>query len=222
MAGPVVYGAPPPTTSSSGKGCLVTFLIVLGVVIIGGAALTFYFVHRVSDTVAASVGANECPFASSSDVSSALGGSWNATQFGSLTGGLNTFFDNRVISSAPSCNLTNNGSGSTQTGEVLKYDGGDAADKFQAELTKAKGSPDNSGPVTVTSSNYYLKDGNVGDQSFCTKADTSNPSAGVLARKGNSLVYVSFFSTPDITGSGSDSDQSNCDLAQKLAQKVLG
>jgi hypothetical protein len=213
-------GYTPPPAKSGGKGCLIAVIVLVVVLVLGGIGF-FVLIRKASDSLDSAVGLNACPFASNGDVSGALGNGWTGTQFGSLTGSLNTLFDNRVLTNLPnsaSCNLsgpsTGTGSGS---GQATKYDGGDAQAKFAAELTKAKGNPDTSGVVTVTGADYFLKDVSLGDQAFCTKPDTANPSGGVLARKGNTLVYVSLFDV----GIGDTAD-ATCDQAQKLATKILG
>src|SRR5262249_13383457 len=99
--------------------------------------------------------------------------------------------------------------------------GSDAASMYQAELTKAKGTPDDSGAVTVTGDDYYLKDVSLGDEAFCTKEGLSTVSSGVLARKGNTLVYVSIIDS-STAGNQQNADETNCTNAQKLATKVLG
>jgi hypothetical protein len=212
------YTPPPAQKSSGGKGCLIAFAIVFIIGIIAAVVIVF----AVRNTVHDAVGVNDCPFLSNGDASAALGGNETVNQFGGLTSFANIAFDDRVLPNAPSCVVTNTG-GATSGGSAraVKYDGGDAASQYQAELTKAKGSPSSSGAVTITSDGYYLKDVTMGDEAFCTKADLTNPSGGVLVHKGNTLVYVSVLESANASGTA-NSDDANCDNAQKVASKILG
>jgi hypothetical protein len=112
-----------------------------------------------------------------------------------------------------------------------------ADDVFTSELTKAKGqvvsessssSEGGSSDIKVESEGYFLKTVEMGDEAFCTSFGVV-PMSGVLVRQGDTLVYVSLL--PDEAdaanvsvaddGTHLTTDDTNCDLAQKLAKVVL-
>ena len=102
---------------------------------------------------------------------------------------------------------------------MAKYDGADAATRVPERADQGQGLARQQRSVTVTGDNYFLKDVPLDDEAFCTK-ELLTASSGVLARKGNTLVYVSLIDSN--TAAQQNADDVNCDNAQKLASKVLG
>ncbi len=78
----------------------------------------------------------------------------------------------------PGCWVTGDPSGTT--GRIAKYSGSDAAARFKSEVDAA-----NNGLYFDTAVP------GVGDEAFCTQLSIAG-SVGVLARKGDTLVYASF------------------------------
>lgn len=122
--------------------------------------------------------------------------------------------DKRVIPDAPDCFISTD-QGSTGTGRIARYQGSDAAAKFQEERQKAQPtSQDQGGGLTLENPGYFAGDvSGFGDEAFCTDLSTGIM-GGVLVRQGDTLVYVSLL--------GSSIDAADvCQQAQKVADAVL-
>jgi hypothetical protein len=230
--------APPVAPSSSGRGCLMAVLIGLAVIFVlaVGAFVVFGFiVNRVAHKVIGTQG--PCPFLSNADAAASFGAGTTVQRLEGLSKVL-VIIDARVMPNDPSCAISRDdpnaapgaSSSSGGIGRVARYQGSAASAKYQAELTKAKGvSEDRGNGITVTSENYYNKDvSGLGDQAFCTTS--SGVGAGVLTRKGDTLVYVSVVAdvntVPGIDTSDPNhpklgTDDVHCELAQRLARQVL-
>lgn len=226
--------SPQPVAPSGSSGCLkvIVILVVLGAILVallvGGLAL---FANRIAD----SVGVNgdgtigkACTFIDNAALSDALGSKAEALQLtGFYDATIGIILDKRVLPDAEDCWIT--ADQATPTGRIAKHVGGDAASVFQQERQKAAPtSQDQGGGVSLTSSGYF--GGNVaglGDEAFCTGLSPTMQ-AGVLARKGNTLVYVSLSGPADgsqpnlgTTPGGVVTAPDICAAAQKVARPML-
>ncbi|MBI2704461.1 MAG: hypothetical protein HYX32_04115 [Actinobacteria bacterium] len=236
MAPPPVGGpgyAPPPA-KKGGKGCLIALIVVL-VLLFGGAAAAYVGLRWVGNQVdnGNAFGKTECDAISTQELNSTLGGKYEVIQLGGITNIAGAATDTRIIPDATSCLATQqatNGTGG-QNVRIARYEGGDAATRFQTEKTKAKGTTeDRGGGLSVESSSYFNKDVQAGDEAFCTTSDLAL-SSGAFVRKGNVLIYVSMMGSDslpsfDSTPSGQTptvkftGDDKNCELAQKVIEKI--
>jgi hypothetical protein len=231
---PVPYHPGAALRRPGGRGCLVTFLVVV-VLVVGLGVVGRWAMGRASSWFGAKtenlVGGTGCPFATDAEVSALVGGGpVKLVRAGSLTSIVSNFVDNRVIPEAPSCwGMSDDSLESVNKGRLMRIASkasSDAAKVFRDEAVKAKGDG-----RTVAGNSYYNRAvKGLGDEAFCTSASTSGPgSAGVLLRQGDRLVYVSL--TPDLSkgapGIGTpgrttlSSDDPSCELAQKVARVVL-
>ncbi|MFB9744472.1 hypothetical protein ACFFOU_25435 [Pseudonocardia sulfidoxydans] len=212
-------------------------VVVVLVVLIGAGG---FFAYRAVTSVAAGVtggAGGDCPAVSKDDVDAVLGGNFDVVSMGGVGSFAAPILDSRVLPDAETCWAVQSGQGDTDLGKlarIARYSGGDAAARFQAELTKAKGtSEDRGNGITVSSSAYFAKSVAAGDEAFCTTGDGTS-SAGALVRRGDLLVYVSTTAggeggipqiqfDPDAgpgAAVGFATDAANCDLAVALADKV--
>jgi len=209
----------PAPAKSSGNGCLKACLIV-------GAILVVLFFIAVAgivflgNQIIKSVPVDEqgnlqaCPFVSDDQLSSVLGSGTKAvplTGFFDSTIGL--ILDKRVMADDEDCWITSDGS--TGTGRIARYQGPDAASKFEAEKLAAQPtSQDQGNGLTLENPGYFAGDvSGVGDEAFCTDFSTALME-GVLVRQGDTLVYVSL-------QGGTDAAESTCQQAQQVAQAIL-
>lgn len=227
------YGPPP--ASKGGKGCMIALIVVV-VLLVGGAAAAYLGLRWVGNQVDNGnvFGKTECDAISTQALDSTLGGKYDVIQLGGITSIAGAATDIRVIPDAKSCLATSQGTSDSngQNVRIARYEGSDAASRFQAEKTKAKGTVEDRGNgLSVESSSYFNKDVQAGDEAFCTTSDLAL-SSGALVRKGNVLVYVSMMGgnsmpsfdttpsagqTPTVKFTG---DDRNCELAQKVIEKI--
>jgi hypothetical protein len=231
------YGAPPPPPpppkrGSAGKVVAIVVGLVVALLLIGGFAA-----YRVASSVADGLGGStagmdtECAAVPTADVNAALGGTYDVIQLGGLSGVAAPVLDSRVLADAPSCWAVESGEGG-RLARIARYSGADAAARFAAEKTAAKGTTENRGNgISVSSEPYFAADTAAGDEAFCTTGDFMG-SAGALVRRGDLLVYVSTTaagggaaSIPQIGLDGNNNitfatDAENCRRAVALAQKV--
>jgi hypothetical protein len=214
-------------------------LVVVLVLFIGGAVAVGFALHwagsKVNDTVDNAIGAGTggpCPYVSNADATEALGTDATATYYSGVFTFMN-ITDARVLADQPSCVMTETASttqGMPGLGRAVKYAGGDAAGRYQQELTKAKGVTEEKGNgLSVSTESYFNKDvPGLGDEAFCTTS--SGTLAGVLARKGDTLVYVAVTRAGETPGLNLDdpsnpkmsTDDAACDASVTLARKILG
>ena len=210
---------------------------IVAVVLVALLALGGFVVWRVVSGIAGSVGGlaagagTECSVVSTADVNAALGGEWTVFQLGALGSVAGPAMDSRVLADAPTtCWASQDPDGKLT--RIARYQGADAAARFAAEKTKAKGSTvDKGNGVSLSTEGYLGKDVQAGDEAFCTTGDALS-SAGALVRRGDTLVYVSTTAAgngagavPDIDiGSGNQlgfaTDDANCALAVRLVASV--
>lgn len=230
------HGTPPPAPPRRGPGraLVVVAVVVVALVVLGGIALNRW-ITGIGEGIGGLAGSTGCEAVSTDAVNGALGGSYEVIQLGGLTGIAAPVLDSRVLADAPTCWAVESGEGG-RLARIARYSGSDAAERFAAERTAAMGTTeDQGGGLTVSTSAYFNKDVQAGDEAFCTTGDFA-ASAGVLVRTGDLLVYVSTTaagggaaSIPDIefdqAGGPSDAlrfgtDDANCDLAVALASQV--
>lgn len=228
--------APPPAPRRRGPGraLIVVGVVVVVLVVLGGIALG-RLVTGIGDGIGGLAGGTGCDAVPTEAVDGALGGSYEVIQLGGLTGIAGPVLDSRVLADAPTCWAVESGDGG-RLARIARYSGSDATERFAAERTAATGTTvDQGGGLSVSTSAYFNKDVQAGDEAFCTTGDFA-ASAGVLVRTGDLLVYVSTTaagggaaSVPDIefdqAGGPSDAvrfgtDDANCDLAVALASRV--
>lgn len=230
------YGTPPPAPRRRGPGRAVAVVaaVVVALVVLGGIALNRW-ITGIGESIGGLAGSTGCDAVSTDAVNGALGGSYEVIQLGGLTGIAAPVLDSRVLADAATCWAVESGDGG-RLARIARYSGADAAERFAAERTAAMGTTeDQGGGLSVSTSAYFNKDVQAGDEAFCTTGDFA-ASAGVLVRTGDLLVYVSTTaagdgaaSIPDIefdpAGGPSDAvrfgtDDANCDLAVALATQV--
>ncbi len=226
--------SPQPAPPSSGNGCLKACLIVavIGAILVVLAVIAFaFFVNRVADSVGinsdGSIG-TPCAIISDADLTSALGSSASAIKLeGFFDATLGLILDKRVLPDAEDCWITSDGS--SPIGRIARYQGSDAAAVFQQEhQNAAPTSQDQGNGVTLENSGYFAGDvSGLGDEAFCTGLSPAIQ-AGVLVRRGDTLVYVSLSGPADgsVPGMGTTTDgvitaPSICDTAQAVARKIL-
>ena len=155
----------------------------------------------------------ECSFVSSADVSDALDGEAEALPLGGIVDAtVGQILDKRVIPDAEDCWIAGD---NTATGRIARQSGGDASGAFR------------SAKAAATAGAYFAGDvSGLGDEAFCTGMSEA-ASFGVLARRGDTLVYVSLID-PNLAGSGYQTNDAGvttspetCSLAQQVAKKVL-
>jgi len=207
----------PPAKKSGGKGCIIALAIVGFIIVLGGVGLLLalgVFADKVKDAATA----KQCTYLSNSQAKDAVGGDPEVVQLTGLIALGNIVLDTRVLPDADGCWIQQNDSSTGYTGRTAKGSGGKSA--YDAALTAARGTTeDRGGGLSVETMGYYLKDvDGVGDEAFCTAPELIG-SSGVLVRKGDTLVYVSVTGT-DSAQQGS-ADQ-NCEVAVKVAKKILG
>ncbi|WP_041759826.1 hypothetical protein [Pseudonocardia benzenivorans] len=212
---------------------LVVLVALLGV---GG-----YFAYRAVSGVVGGVsglaaGGGGCPAVATSDVDGVLGGSFDVISMGGVASIAAPVLDSRVLADAPTCWAVDTDDSAGRLARIARYSGGDAVQRFAAEETTAKGtSEDRGNGITVSTSSYFNKPVQAGDQAFCTTGDMTG-SAGALVRRGDVLVYVStnaagggVAGVPQLSVDPSEgpngairfaTDDANCDLAVRLAATV--
>lgn len=238
--GPVPGGAPAggwnpqPAAAAGSSGCLkiVLILVVVGVVLITLLVVALgLFVNRVADNLGVngdgSVG-KACAIIDDSTLSAALGTKSQALELSGLYDAtIGLVLDKRVLPNAEDCWIT--GDQTTPVGRIARYVGGDAAAVFQAERKNAAPtSQDQGNGLSIESSGYFGGDvSGLGDEAFCTGISDAIQ-AGVLARRGDTLVYVSLSgpaddTTPafDTTADGVITAPSICAQAQEVARRIL-
>ncbi len=224
---------PPVPAKKSNKGCMTVLIVFLVLGLLAGIAAVVgiaWLGNKVDSGDA--FGKTTCDFVSEKDVSDAMGGKYDLIQLGGLTAIATPALDARVLADGKTCWATPNGTGTGSVVRIARLETGDAANRFQQELAKAKGTTQDKGNgLSVSTEGYLNKElSGVGDQAFCTTTDLAG-SSGVLVRNGDKLVYVSVgmdsASTPSIDLNAAQNgqvkfgnDDKNCEVAQKIAAKV--
>jgi hypothetical protein len=220
---------PPSGNSGCLRACLIVAAILIALVVLGGIAFVLLVNQAVRDTgITENSAGKPCTIISDADLSSVMGSQAQALE---LTGlydiSIGFVLDKRVLPDAYDCWIT--ADGSNAIGRIARYDGGDAASVFQQERQNAAPtSQDQGNGVSIENSGYFAGDvSGLYDEAFCTGITLAGQ-AGVLVRKGNTLVYVSLSSSdlgtpPDIgaTESGVLTAPSICAQAQDVARAIL-
>jgi hypothetical protein len=206
----------------SGAGCLVAFLLVVVIVVLGAVAVRAIYQQlsrkaseaydrTVGDALEGVRGVGECDFLTDAEAQAVLGES-QVVGLGALSTGVPQI-DTRVLPDAPSCVVAaTNG----RLARVARQEADDAPGVFDAEAARARSasSPYHAGAVR-----------GLRDEAFCTTLDGTG-AAGVLLRRGDVLVYASV--TPDLGSNPGGADRlrarvaaANCRTAQALARSAL-
>ena len=218
---------------TSNKGCMTVLIIFLVLGLLAGIAAVVgiaWLGNKVDSGEA--FGKTTCDFVGEQEVGDAMGAKYDLIQLGGLTAIATPALDARVIPDGKTCWATPSGTGTGSVVRIARLETGDAAGRYQQELTNAKGTTQDKGNgLSVSTEGYLGKElSGVGDQAFCTTTDLTG-SSGVLVRTGDKLVYVSVgldgVSTPSIDLNAAQngqvkfgSDDKNCEVAQKIAAKV--
>jgi hypothetical protein len=222
-----------PKGGSGKKIAIIVTVAIMLLVVVPGVGL-FLFVRVVSNKATNLIGAGACSIVSNDRAGKALGApvSLNSgTGIGALVAGA---IDNRVLPDAPSCFATIDPQANGQLPTLIRISRktGDAKTTFRQEVTKAKGvTVKRTGDISVQSDPYYGKAvTGLGDEAFCTTMAPTG-SVGVLARRGDTLVYtavtVAFaVSGPDPSPTAAadltlPDEAKACTRAQTLARAVL-
>jgi hypothetical protein len=221
--GPRPREAPPlPAPRRSGAGCLVAFLMVVVIVVLGAVAVRAIYQQlsrtaseaydrTVGDRLEGIRGVGNCGFLTDAEAQAVLGDS-QVVGLGALSTGVPQI-DTRVLPDAPSCVAA---ATSGRLARVARQEAADAPAVFDAEVARARSgsSPYHAGAVR-----------GLRDEAFCTTLDGTG-AAGVLLRRGDVLVYASV--TPDLGSNPGGADRlrarvaaANCRTAQALARSAL-
>ena len=238
-ASPATYNTPPPYSVPGAQpgygvppkkegmpGWLKALLIIggiLAVLVAGCTVAVGVFANKVQNDIT-----KGCSFLSSDAATTAYGTKVATLPLQGITSLANAALDTRVLNKAPSCMVTP----ADQTAKIglsriARLESSDAAAVFAKELKNAKGVSTDDGSGTTLSTDSYLSDEEVtlGDEAFCTTSSLP-PSAGVLVRQGNVLLYVSIAPTSaqsqDVSNTGlSELEATECALAQKVVKAIL-
>jgi len=214
------------------SGCLKAGLIIGGILLVLGIVAVAFVFNRVG-TFLEDVGGAEglsggeevCSFVSDGDASEVLGTSVTAQSGDSLVGAILGFIrDTRLLPDAPSCFISNEESDIQVW--ISVHDGSGAAQVFAQSREIASGqvvsqtSTENESLVVETSPFIGSDVSDLGDEAFCVQAGAL-PYGGVLARRGDRVVFVSI-----LAGAGGDGSDvlgdTMCERAQPLARHLLG
>jgi hypothetical protein len=212
-----------PRRRRGAAGCLVAIAAVVALVVVGGLTAR-YVVDRVRREVSSAVDSarsgvddaigdvvgGPCDFLTEAQAEAVLGES-RVVGLGTVAAAARPALDDRVLPDAPTCWV---GAASGRVARVARLDTADAAEAagvFDAEAAKARRGP-----------RPYHAGGVRGfrGQAFCTTINTAG-SAGILARRGDRLVYASV--TPDLTkavGGGSAGNSSNPGGLDRVADRI--
>ena len=232
---------PAPVKAEGIPGCLKVAIIIGGILIV--LLILFVFaLGQLANGLLRSAGVNpddagnggangigaDCPFLSDAAAREVVGGQADASEFsGLLQATLGLVIDMRALPNAPDCVITDGQK--TYLVRVAKSDGNGPAVYAQEKANAQPTSQDQGGGVTLENSGYFGSDvSGIGDEAFCTGLSNAIM-AGVVVRKGDTVVAVSVGppsegeqSVPDmeIVG-GVTTAPSLCQLAQDIARKVL-
>ncbi|HEY7563335.1 MAG TPA: hypothetical protein VIA81_00245 [Acidimicrobiia bacterium] len=215
------------------SGCLKAALIGGGIILVLGIIAVVVFVNWVGNRIEES-GLGEaianpeapCSYISDAEASDVVGSEVTAQSGDSLMGiFLGMIRDTRLLPNAPSCFIGDD-DGSVQIW-ISVHDGADAADVFAQSREVAQGqvvsesTTDEGGSLVVSTEPFMGRElSDLGDEAFCVDAGLP-PFGGVLARRGDRVVFVSMLA-------GTEGDQSDvvgdalCQRAQPLARFLLG
>jgi hypothetical protein len=190
--------APPPQLKPGGiPGCLkiaiiiaVLLTVLVIVLFVAAGAILKNLVGADINSNDGSVGTN-CAFLSDGDAQNLFGGKADAIALtGLFQASIGLIIDNRVLPDAPDCWVTDGTK--AYIARLARYEGGDAASVFAKERQNAAPTSQAQGNgVTLENEGYFGGEvSGLGDEAFCTGVSPAGM-AGVLARQGNRVVYVS-------------------------------
>jgi hypothetical protein len=217
-----------------GAGCLFALLVVVGLAIVTVLAAR-YVVDRAREEVPEAVGravdgarsgvddavddaigdvvGGPCDFLTEAQAEAVLGEA-KVVGLGRAVSAARPVLDDRILPDAPTCWVA---AANGRVARVARLGAGDAAARFDAEAAKARRGPR---PYFAGAVRGFR------DEAFCTTITTTG-AAGVLARRGDRLVYASV--TPDLTRSPGGIDRvadrvaaQSCKTARGLARAALG
>jgi hypothetical protein len=203
-----------------GGGCLVALLATAGlvlVIVLGAQWLIDRARQEVPDAVGRAVDGvvgGECDVLTDEQAEAALGSGAKVVGLGSIATAARPALDARVLPEEKTCWVA---AVKGRVARVAWVDTPDAAARFDTEAAAARRGP-----------RPYHAGGVKGfrSEAFCTTLNTAG-SSGVLARRGDRLVYASV--TPDLTRYPGGLDKvatriaaDNCRTAQSLARTALG
>ena len=177
---------PQPVAPSNNNGCLKACLIVgvlLVILFFIGVAAVVFLGNQVVQSIGVDPEGNleTCPFVSDEELSAVLGSGTQALPLqGFFDATIGLILDKRVMPDEEDCWITSDGTNGT--GRIARYQGPEAAAKFQAEKQRAQPtSEDQGGGVTIENAGYFGGDlTGFGDEAFCTGVSNAIMS-GVLA-----------------------------------------
>jgi len=195
--------------------------IAVGALVIGAKWL--------SDNVDEVIG-GDCTLVTKERASQLFGRDVDAFGLGSVTDAVvGLVLDKRALDGETSCAIS--GSKDSFIARVARYTGPDAAKKFRADRARANPqTEDRGGGLSVTREGWFGYDvEGLGDEAFCTTVDLAG-AVGVLARRGDTVVYVS--TTDGAAVASADGDlkatadgklvsRSSCDRAAAVAKVLL-
>lgn len=206
-------------------------LVGLGVALLilggGGTVLGNVIFNTVSASIVGSSATQEatgCTFVSDDKASAALGGQFTFEQLDGANGTTKAAADVRPLPDGTICLGTGRDGASDRTITVVRLDADDAPARFDRARTDAQQPTEQRGDgLTAAPPSSFSKDVQLGDQAFCTTADSTG-SSGVLVRRGTVLLYVSTTAgtvagTAASTAAANTSD-TNCELAQRLILEI--
>ena len=170
----------------------------------------------------------DCPFLSDQAARDLVGGNADASDFSGLfEATLGLVIDRRALPDAPDCVITDGEK--TYLVRIAKSDGNGPAVYAKEKANAQPTSQDQGGGVTLENPGYFGGDvSGVGDEAFCTGLSNAIM-AGVVARKGDTVVAVSV--GPPSEGQQTVPDMENvggvttapglCKLAGDIALQVL-
>jgi hypothetical protein len=214
------------------SGCAKAVLIgaaVLGVLAIVAVGALVIGAKWLSDNVDEVFG-GDCTLLTKERASQVFGREVDAFGLGTVTDAVvGLALDKRALDGEPSCALSS--STDSFIARIARYTGGDAARKFRADRASANPqTEDRGGGLSVTREGWYGYDvEGLGDEAFCTTADLSG-AVGVLARRGDTVVYVSITDGAAIASAGGDLkatadgkliSRSSCDRAAAVVKVLL-
>jgi hypothetical protein len=227
--------APPPVKPGGIPGCLKVAIILVVVLVIAFVAfvalagtLLSTFVGNLGGPDGGAGIDDECEILSDADARTLFGGNADAMDLSGLSDATIGFIiDKRVLATAPDCWVTDGDR--AYIARIARYEGGDAASVFELERQAAEPtSEDQGGGITVETDGYNAGEvSGLGEEAFCTGI-SQGIMAGVLARQGDRVVYVSV-GQPDenqppemgLAENGVVTAPALCDFAQEVARFML-
>jgi hypothetical protein len=172
----------------------------------------------------------DCSFVDANKASDALGAPVQVTSLGVFDVVTEAAFDGRFLTEGKACLVVSDGQGDI-SGRVVVADVGDGEARYAEIRERAEVAPtDNRGEglSVVSGADFHRDVDGVGDEAFCSSV-SGGFFNGVLARKGDKLVYATFVvASADVdarsepNGATTFLNEANCERGAALAKAVLG